>query len=67
MRKLMVEFLTIFENRGIKIATVDYHKMMIMTKSINLEFFSLILYRVGVRFDQRRFSANCPFIEKTMI
>ena len=44
MRKWMVQFLRKFENRGTKIARVN---SILITKSINLQLFSLILY--GVR------------------
>ena len=44
MRKWMVEFLRKFDNRGIKIARVN---SILITKSINLESFTLILYGVG--------------------
>ena len=40
MRKLMVEFHGKFKNRGIKIALVN---SIIITKSINLQLFTLIL------------------------
>ena len=49
----MVEFLRKFENRGIKIARVN---SIIITNFINLELITLILYGVGVRCDQKRFS-----------
>ena len=48
MRKWMVEFLRNFENRGIKI---DQINSILITKSINLQLFTLILYGVGVRCD----------------
>ena len=63
MRKWMIEFLRKFEYRGIKIALVN---LILITKSINLLFFALILYGVGVCCDRRRFSVHCPFIEKSM-
>ena len=50
-------------NRGIKIARVN---SILITKSINLQLFTLILYGVGVRCDQRRFSAHSRFIDKYM-
>ena len=56
----MIEFRRKFENRGIKIAPVI---SILITKSINLQLFTLILYGVGVRYDRRRFSVNSPFIE----
>ena len=40
----MLEFLKKIENRGIKIARVN---SILITKSINLELFTLILYGVG--------------------
>ena len=60
----MVEFLRKFDNRGVKIARVN---SILITKSINLNFFNLILYGVGVRCDRRRFSVLGPFIEKSML
>ena len=59
----MVEFFRKFENRGIKIAQV---KSILITKSINLQLFTLILSGVGVRWDRRRYSVLSPFIEKSM-
>ena len=50
-----------FENHGIKIAQVN---SILITNSINLQFFTIILYGVGVRCDRRRFSVHSPFIEK---
>ena len=44
MQKRMVEFLGKFENRGIEIARVN---SIIITKSIDLQLFTLILYEVG--------------------
>ena len=44
----MVEFLRKFENRDIKIARVN---SILITKSINLHLFTLILYDVGLRCD----------------
>ena len=44
MRKWMFEFLRKFENRGIKILLLN---SILITKSINLQLFSLILYCVG--------------------
>ena len=43
MQKWIVEFLRKFENRGIKIARVNW---IFITKSINLQLFTLILYGV---------------------
>ena len=63
MRKLMVKFLRKFENRGIKIARVN---SILITKSINLQFFTLIMYGVGIRCDRRRFSVHSAFIQKSM-
>ena len=40
----MFEFFRKFENRGIKIAQVD---SILITKLINLQLFTLILYSVG--------------------
>ena len=51
------------ENRGITIARVN----SFITKSINLQLFTVIVYVVGVRCNQRRFSVLSPFIEKSMI
>ena len=54
----MIEFLRKFENRGIKIAGV---KSILITKSINVQLFTLILYGVGVRCDRRRFSVHSVY------
>ena len=48
MRKWMVEFLRKFENSGIKIGRVS---LLLITKSIDLHIFTLILFGVGVRCD----------------
>ena len=64
MRKLMVEFFRKFENYGIKIARVN---SILITKSIKLQFFTIILYGVEVRCDRRRFFMHSPFIEKSMV
>ena len=64
MRKWMIEFLRKIENRCIKIARVN---SILITKYINLQLFTLILYGLGVRFDLRRFSVLSPFIEKSMV
>ena len=60
----MVDFLRIFEYRGIKIARVN--SMILITKFINLQLFTLILNGVGVLCDRRRFSALNPLVEKSM-
>ena len=44
MRKWMIEFIRTFENRGFKIARVN---TILITKSINLQLFTLILCGVG--------------------
>ena len=59
----MVEFLQKFQNRGIKIARVN---SILITKSINLQKFTLILYGDEVCCDRRRFSVHSQFIEKCM-
>ena len=46
MRTWIVEFHREFENRGIEICRVN---SILITKSINLQLFTLILYGVGVR------------------
>ena len=43
MRKWIVQFLGKYENRGIKIIRVN---SILITKSINLQLFTLILYAV---------------------
>ena len=58
----MVEFLRKFENRGIKIAQVN---SILITKSVNLLLFTLILYGVGGRCDVDIFKLS-PLIEKSM-
>ena len=60
----MIEFLRKYGNPGIKIARVNSIRI---TKSINLQLFTLILYGVGVRCDQRRFSVISLFIVKSML
>ena len=60
----MFEFLKKFVNCGTKIARVNSN---FITKSINLQLFTLILNGAGVRCDRRRFSVFSPFIEKSMI
>ena len=64
MRKWMVEFLRIFKDRSIKISRVNY---ILITKSIDLQLFTLILNGFGVSCDLRRFSVLSPFIEKSMV
>ena len=59
----MNEFYKKFKNRGIKIAGVN---SILINKSIDLQFFTLIFYGVGVRCDRRRFSVISPFIENSM-
>ena len=44
----MVEFLRKFENHDIKIALVNW---ILITKFLNLQLFTLILYYTGVRCD----------------
>ena len=63
MQKLMIEFLKKCENRGIKIARLN---SILITKFINLQLFSLILYGVGVRCDRRRLPVLSLLIEKSM-
>ena len=58
MRKLMIEFLRKFENRGIKI--VQVYEILI-TKSINFQLYTLIFYGVGVCCDRRRFFVLSPW------
>ena len=60
----MIKFLRKFENCDIKIALVN---SILITKSINLQLFTLILYGVGGRCDRRQFSVQSPFIDKSMI
>ena len=52
------------ENRSIKIDLVN---SILITKSINLQLFTLILFGFGVRRDLRRFSVFSTFIEKSMV
>ena len=68
MQKWIFEFLRKFENRGIKFARVDY---ILITKSINLQIFTLILCGVGgVRYDINIFELTAPVLrsltEKSM-
>ena len=46
LRKWTVEFLRKFENRGIKIARVN---SILITKFVDFQLFTLILYGVGGR------------------
>ena len=55
----MVEFFKKIENCTIKIARVN---SILITKSINLQFFTLILPSAWVRCDWRRFSVLSPFM-----
>ena len=48
MRKWMVKCRSQFENRGIKIDLVN---SILITKFINLQLFTLIVYGIGVRCD----------------
>ena len=65
MRKWMIEFFKKIENRGIKIARVNY---ILITNSLNLQLLTFILYGVGVRCDRlRRFSVHSLFIEKSVL
>ena len=64
MRKWMIEFLRKFENRSVKINPIN---SIIITKSINLQLFTFILYGFGVSSDLMRLSVLCPFIEKSMV
>ena len=60
----MIKFLRKSGNRSIKIALVN---SILITKSTNLQLFTLILYGFGIRCDLRRFSVLSPFIEKSML
>ena len=64
MRKWIIVFLKIFDNRNVKIVRV---KSILITKSINLQLFTLSLCGFGVRSDLSRFSVLSQFIEKSMI
>ena len=55
----MIEFLRKFKNCGIKIALVN---SILITKSISLQLFILILHGFGVRCDLRQFLVLIPFI-----
>ena len=59
----MIEFLRKFVNPEIKIARVN---TILITKSVNLQFFTLFVYGVGVRCDLRPFYVHSPVIEKSM-
>ena len=52
-----------FENVATKIVWVN---SILITKSINLQVFTLILYCVVVLCDRRRFSVLSPFIEQSI-
>ena len=58
MWKWMIEFLRKIENRGIKIALVN---SILITKYINLQIFTLILYGVGIYCDRQPLT-DCPCI-----
>ena len=60
----MIEFLRKFKNRAIKIAPVN---LILITKSINLQLLTLIMYSAGFRCDRRRFSVLSPLIEKSRL
>ena len=60
----MVEFFRKFEYRSIKIAQVNSIRI---TKSVNLEFFNLILHCVLVRCDRRKICMLSPFIEYSIL
>ena len=60
----MKEFLKKIESRSIKMARVN---SILSTKSINLQFFTLILYCFMVSCDLGRFSVLSPFIDKSML
>ena len=67
IRKWIVEILRKFKNRGIKIARVN---SILITKSINLQLFTLILYGVGVRCDVDIFKLTASaqsFIQKSTL
>ena len=60
----MIEFVRKFENRGMHFFRVN---SILITQSINLQFFTSILYGVGVRCDRRRFSVHSSSIAKSMV
>ena len=62
MPKSVVEFPRKLENRGIKIARVN----SIITKSIDLDLFTLILKGAGGSLRSKTILALSPFIEKSM-
>ena len=64
MRKWMLEFFKKFQDLCIKIALVN---SVLISKSINFQLFTLIVYDVGVRCDRKRFSVLSPFIEKSKV
>ena len=59
----MIEFLRKFENRGIKMFPGN---SILITNSIDLHLFALLLYGVVVRCDRRRFSVLSPLIKKSV-
>ena len=59
----MVEFFSKFENRGIKMARVN---TILISKYINFQLFTLILYGFGVCCDRMRFSVLSAFTEKSI-
>ena len=64
MRKWLIEFFNKFENRGIEIPRVN---SILITKSINLPLFTLILNCFGASCDLNRFSVFSAFIEKSIV
>ena len=70
MQKWMVKFLRKLENHRRNnlriIKMLELTRFDLVTKSINLQLFTLILYGVGVRCDRRQFLVHSPFIEKSM-
>ena len=53
-----------FENRGIKITRVY---SILITKSINIQFFTLILYGLGGPLWSKAISVHSQFIEKSKV
>ena len=55
-------------SENLRIVSLKLHRVnsLLITKSINLQLFTLILYGFGLRCDRRRFYVNSPFIKKSL-
>ena len=53
--------------RILALKLLELINLILITKSISLQLFTLILHGVGVRCDRRRFSVLSRIIEKSML